>query len=348
MNGQTLPFQASRGGRRLLAEVLRQSGHRPAAGQPRLRALRRGLLLATHLGVLGSPLAAAAAKSDWNIVDHIALDQVILQSHRGAGFLAEENTLEAFELGWRMRTYPEADVRTTSDGVIVAFHDANFDRVVKNLPPELKGKGVQHVTWAELQKLDVGAWKGDQFTGRRVSRMSDIFAAMRGKPERHLYLDIKSVDLKQLASEVIAAGVERQVVLASPRPEEIAAWKKMVPQSETLHWMRGTDETLGQRIAELRRTNFEGITQLQIHIFPNKPEDLAATGNRFTVSDGFIIALGQELRRRGILFQSLPYTPDPDVYAQLLDLGLMSFSTDYPDVTLRELKAYYDAKQKRR
>ena len=311
-------------------------------------------------------LAAPVAKPHWNIVDHIPIERVIIQAHRGAGFLAEENTLAAFELGWKLGTYPESDVRTTSDGVIVAFHDANFDRVVKNLPAELKGKGVQHVTFEQLAKLDVGAWKGEQFTGRRVSRMSEIFAAMTGRPDRHLYLDIKQVDLAKLAAEVRAARVAKQVVLASPRPEQIAAWKKLVPESDTLLWLRGSEEQLGQRLAGLRQTGFEGITQLQVHIFPNKtidealrianikatvievsPEKAKASANRFTLSDKFLVELGNELRTRNIVFQSLPYTSDPTVYAQLLDLGMMSFATDYPDVTLRELKAYYAARKQK-
>jgi hypothetical protein len=35
-------------------------------------------------------------------------DKFIIQSHRGAGDLAPENTLDAFELGWRLGTHPEA------------------------------------------------------------------------------------------------------------------------------------------------------------------------------------------------------------------------------------------------
>jgi hypothetical protein len=38
---------------------------------------------------------SAAAMSDWNIVDHIPLNGVIIQAHRGPGLLAEENTLAA-------------------------------------------------------------------------------------------------------------------------------------------------------------------------------------------------------------------------------------------------------------
>jgi glycerophosphoryl diester phosphodiesterase len=330
---------------------------------PKCGSLLAGSSMMTFLFAVGL-VTAAPAQSDWNIVDHLPLERVVVQAHRGAGFLAEENTLESFALGWKLGCYAESDVRTTTDGVIVAFHDANFSRVVKQIPAGLEKKGVEHVTWETLQQLDVGAWKGEQFQGRRVSKMSDIFAVMRGHPERRLYLDIKSVDLKRLAEQVLAAGVQSQVVLASPKPEQLAEWKQLVPKSDALLWMRGSEEQLRTRLEALRKTNFEGITQLQIHVFPHqtidealklaaitadkigvKPADARANPQRFTLSDRFIVDLGNELRARGILFQSLPYTSDPGVYAQLLDLGLMSFATDYPDVTWREIRSYY-AKRK--
>src|SRR5688500_3272866 len=71
---------------------------------------------------------SSPARSHWTVRGHIPADRFIIQSHRGAGELAPENTIESFELAWKLGTYPEADVRTTKDGVIVAFHDANFAR----------------------------------------------------------------------------------------------------------------------------------------------------------------------------------------------------------------------------
>src|SRR5205085_9595803 len=105
------------------------------------------------------------------------------------------------------------DLRTTKDGVIVTFHDENFERVVRNLPEEFKGNKVQDLTWAELSKLDVGSWRGDQFSNRRVTKIQDAFALMQGHPDRHMYLDIKNIDLKQLASIVHEYKVEKQITL---------------------------------------------------------------------------------------------------------------------------------------
>ena len=74
--------------------------------------------------------------------------------------------------------------------------------------------------------------------------MSEVFATMTDKPERRLYLDIKEIDLKQLASEVRAARVSAQVILASTKYPIIREWKKLVPESGTLLWMGGTEEAL--------------------------------------------------------------------------------------------------------
>lgn len=193
------------------------------------------------IALAGSAWAATTTSTpgDWTVRERLPLAQFVIQSHRGAGEMAPENTLEAFELGWKLGTWPEADLRTTKDGVIVAFHDGSFKRTVRNAPAELRKKGVADLTFAELSKLDVGGWKGEQFLGRRVSRITDVFALMRGKPERHLYLDIKNVDLDQLAREVRQHEVTRQILFTTTHYELIQQWKRLMPESDTLHWMGG-------------------------------------------------------------------------------------------------------------
>lgn len=295
--------------------------------------------------------AAHAAPAEWNITDHIPLERVIVQGHRGVGHLAEENTVEAFELAWKMGLYPESDLRMTKDGVIVPFHDNNFARVVKDASPALKKKGVKDLTYAEVAQLDVGSWKGEQFKGRRVLPMAAIFELMRGRPERHLYMDIKSIEFPRLAAEIRKYGLEKQIVLASRKVEELRAWKALVPESETLLWMHGNEAELGRDLAAHRATRFAGITQVQIHVYPKvtadtwaPPADPSPADNPFRLRNDFLREVGRELRAHGVLFQTFPYTDDPAVYGKLLDLGVMSFATDYPDITLRELKAYYAAK----
>jgi len=302
-------------------------------------------------------MAQMAVKSDWNVRDHVPLKDFKIQAHRGAGDLAEENTLEAFQLGWKMGCIPESDLRTTKDGIIVAFHDGNFSRVVKNVTPDMKSKGVKDVTFAELEKLDVGSYHGEKFAGRHVSKMSDVFALMTGKPDRQLYLDIKNVSLPELAKLVVDAKVESQVILASTKYDIIRSWKKLVPQSQTLQWMGGTEEYLEGRFAELRKTDFADVTQLQIHVnikgaVGTKVEQKFIDAVKrdsvdpFKESDTFLLTKAAEVRGHGILIQTLPWgATSKAVYWKLMDLGFMSFATDHPDVTQDAVKAYYAEKQ---
>ena len=67
---------------------------------------------------------------------------------------------------------------------------------------------------------------------------------MPGHPDRMLYLDIKSVKLPDLEKLVREKGVEQQVIFTSEHPKLIRDWKRLVPESHTLLWNRGTEEQL--------------------------------------------------------------------------------------------------------
>jgi hypothetical protein len=89
------------------------------------------------------------------------------------------------------------------------------------------------------------------------------------------------------------------------------------------------------------------VTQVQIHT--HLKGDAASVKrdsvDPFQEPDAFLIKAGEELRTRDILFQTLPYGgTTKEIYWKLLDLGLMSFATDHPDVTRDAVKAYYEEK----
>lgn len=270
---------------------------------------------------------------NWNVRDHIPLTQITVQAHRGAGDLAPEGTKSAFELAWKLGCIPEADLRLTKDGVIVSFHDNNFERILPNAPAELRKKGVVDLTFAEMKQLDVGSFRGAQFAGQKPLSLAEMVSILKAHPERSLYIDIKKVDFHQLAEETV--GVHPQLILASTKYDEIKLWKQVAPKSRTLHWMGGTQEQLAKRLEALRTTNFTAIDQLQIHV---------RTGDdgSFTPSDDFLREAGNDLRTYGILFQTLAWgQKDAKIFHRLLDLGCASFATDYPDTTMEAIRQYY-------
>jgi hypothetical protein len=135
------------------------------------------------------------------------------------------------------------------------------------------------------------------------------------------------------------------VIFATSKYDMIRDWKKLVPESQTLNWMGGTEEELKKRLEEVRAANFEGITQLQLHVRFNTNNPAVEP---FNLSRQFLRDAGTELRKHGVVFQSLPWDANKaETYWQLLDCGVMSFATDHPDVVLKAVRQYYLKKQLR-
>jgi len=285
-----------------------------------------------------------AAEKMWNVRDHIPLTEFVIQSHRGAGNLSPENSLEAFEIAWKLGTIPEADIRMTKDGVIVGFHDNDFKRILPEAPAEIQKKGIAALTIDEVKKLDIGAWKGKNFAGQRVPTMKEIIAVLKRDPKKRIYLDIKQIDFKQLADET--KYVHPQLLMASSKYEEIVLWKKLAPASKTLHWLGvwGNDkpkmeEILGERLKKLEKEKFAGVDQLQIHVYTNNDGSLLP-------SEDFLRKAGEQIRKHGVLYQTLPWQgSNAEIYIRLMNLGAASFATDYPDIVSETVKKYYQEKK---
>ena len=90
-------------------------------------------------------------------------------AHRGAGRMAPENTLAAFEQGARcgFKAF-ECDVKVSADGVAFLMHDTTLDRTTGE-------PGVaEERSWAQLSQLDAGRWHGVEFEGVRIPKLADI------------------------------------------------------------------------------------------------------------------------------------------------------------------------------
>lgn len=90
-------------------------------------------------------------------------------AHRGAGKLAPENTLAAFQLGASLgyRAF-ECDVKLSRDGVPFLLHDADLKRTTSQY-------GIaSERTWAELSRLDAGSWHSPRYAGEPLPSLETI------------------------------------------------------------------------------------------------------------------------------------------------------------------------------
>jgi glycerophosphoryl diester phosphodiesterase len=90
-------------------------------------------------------------------------------AHRGAGKLAPENTLAAFQLGaqhgYRMF---ECDAKLSSDDVVFLLHDEHLERTTN-------GTGVagSH-EWSHLSQLDAGSWHSIAYAGEPLPTLESL------------------------------------------------------------------------------------------------------------------------------------------------------------------------------
>jgi len=130
-------------------------------------------------------------------------------AHRGGAIEHLENSYPAFsacvDLGYR---YLETDLRVTSDGVLVVFHDAALGRVT-----DRKGR-IDSLPWAAVQEARIG--------GREpIMRAEDLLTAW---PDVRFNLDLKAVGvLSPLLRLVRRLGVEDRICIGSFSDSRLAA-----------------------------------------------------------------------------------------------------------------------------
>lgn len=97
-------------------------------------------------------------------------------------------------------THLETDVHLTIDGVLVAFHDDNLDRITG------QDEAIRNLTVAEVQAVEIG-------DGHRIPRMDELFEAF---PDAHFNIDPKSDEaIEPLASLITRYGMIDQVCIGS-------------------------------------------------------------------------------------------------------------------------------------
>jgi len=126
--------------------------------------------------------------------------------HRGMAIAAPENSASAIEMCIQdFCEWAEIDVRLTKDGRHVVIHNDTVDATTN-------GTGrVADLTLDELRKLDAGSWFAKRFADSRVLTLAEALSLAKGRI--NFYLDCKRIDPQQLVEEVVAAGMERQVIV---------------------------------------------------------------------------------------------------------------------------------------
>jgi glycerophosphoryl diester phosphodiesterase len=147
-------------------------------------------------------------------------------AHRGFSTEGLENTMVAFEAAVALgMTHVETDVHATRDGVLVAFHDLDLDRVTDG------HGGIADVTWRDLQHVRVAGREA-------VPLLEDVLGTW---PHLRVNVDVKDWPAVMPLSDVLrrTAAVDRVCVASFDDRRSAAVRRVLGPSLATSPGRRG-------------------------------------------------------------------------------------------------------------
>lgn len=236
-------------------------------------------------------------------------NSVEIIAHRGASYLAPENTMAAVKLGWEKEADVEVDIFLTKDNRIVAIHDKTTKRTAGI---ELE---VAETTSQELLQLDVGSYKSEKYKGEPIPLLSDIVDSI--PPGRKLYIEIKcGKEVLPYLQELLAeSGKMSQVVIIGFNLDTVTKSKKLI--DVPTYWLKGTDknkatdEWIPHDPQLIQTAKSYGLDGMDVHYAGVTKEFVDAA-----------TAEGQKLYVWTV--------NDPKEAARLVDLGVTGITTDRP------------------
>lgn len=252
---------------------------------------------------------------------------VYFQAHRGGLEEAPENTLAALEHAWSIvGAVPEIDLRTTLDGVVVCMHDETPARTT-NAPDPWRSMDITEIPYEIVRTWDAGSSFDARFAGAPVPRLDEVFASMRGKPERQLYLDMKDVDEQKLVNAIREAGLDRQIIFVHGEVEACRRLQGLYEGARTMTWLSGAPAGMNSRFEELAAANFAGLSQLQFHLRGRR----GSSGIEYVFDREYLRGAAERARAAGVELQLRPFLFDPASLRGLIDAGVHWFVTDAPE-----------------
>ncbi len=189
----------------------------------------------------------------------------LLVAHRGESAEAPQNTMAAFRLAWarqRSRTI-ETDVYVSRDGQIFCHHDPTFEHTAG--VPDV----VDSLSWAEIQRLDVGSWFSPKFKNERVPLLEELL--LESPDDWRIYLEIKrgGAQFPELLRKLLkkCRFAEERITIISFEREELIRMNREYPafESSLLIWPCFDEDVQQERwpieriLSELKATGCNGL-----------------------------------------------------------------------------------------
>lgn len=177
--------------------------------------------------------------------DEKAMNYPEIIAHRGASYLAPENTLSAFQKAMEIGADGvEMDVQQTLDGSLVIHHDYIID-----LHTDITGK-IYDMLYEDLRELDFGSWKDVIYEGERIATLQEALELCKGMEGTVVQLELKSTMdndpefLPRVIEAIRQADMTDRLVLISFNHDLLRQAKQLMPELKVGVLLYGALETM--------------------------------------------------------------------------------------------------------
>lgn len=238
-------------------------------------------------------------------------------AHRGASYLAPENTMASVMLAWEKGADAEVDVHLSRDNRILVIHDTTTKRTGQI---ELT---VKETDYRPLRTLDVGSFKSEKYAGEQIPFLADIIDTI--PPGRKLYVEIKCGKevLPLLEKLITESGKMSQIVIIGFDLETVTMSKKLI--NVPTYWLKGTEKEketeqwIPHKSELVQIAKNHGLDGLDVH-YAGVTKELVDAAK----------ASGQKLYVWTV--------DDPQEAIQLVDMGVAGITTNRPEWLRQQLK----------
>jgi len=232
-------------------------------------------------------------------------------AHRGASYLAPENTVASANLAWELGADAvEVDIHLSKDNRLMVIHDKDIKRTCK----AKKNFAIADSPSTLLRDMDAGSWKDEKYKGEKIPYLSEIIETV---PEgKTLVVEIKcgSEVIPPLEKWMEKCKKKEQIVFICFDWNIIVDLKKTFPENKC-YWLSGSKNGLSKKIKEAADNGLDGVN---LH---------------YSIIDEEIVNIAKENN-----LEVLAWTVDePSEAKRLTDLGVVKLTTNRPKWLKEEL-----------
>jgi len=180
--------------------------------------------------------------------------QVKIIAHRGASYLAPENTVAASRLAWELGADAvECDIYLTGDNKIIVCHDGTTKRTTG------EDYRISETDSKTLRKLDAGSFKDVKYRGERLPFLKELIKTVPADKELVVEIKCKSEILPFLKKEIDRYRKGRNFSFICFDFQTISDTKRIFPEYPC-YWLCSNAALLEATFDKVPAADLEGIS----------------------------------------------------------------------------------------